>query len=197
MSVPTLEAKSISKSYGATRALASASLELFSGEVHVLLGENGAGKSTLGKIIAGLERADGGEIRRDGRPIAEYSLRKARESGIEIVLQELSIIPLLSVSENMFLGKEGGRVLLDRRGEAAASAEVLTSFGLRCTPGTPARSLSPAQQQLLEIAKVSRTGPAIVVMDEPSSRLTAHEKEALYAAVRTLRENGTAILYIT
>jgi len=194
---PSLEVFNIRKTYGATVALAGASLALYPGEVHVLLGENGAGKSTLGKIVAGLEKPDSGEVRLNGQPVDRPFNRKAAgEAGIAIVLQELSIIPLLSVAENLFLGQEKGS-LLDQRNEKRRALSILKEYGLACHPDQPAGELSAAERQLLEIAKVAARRPQIVIMDEPSSRLTNREKVALYTSVRKLREDGASIVYVT
>jgi ribose transport system ATP-binding protein len=197
LTVTLLTARNVSKSYGATVALESASIELISGEVHVLLGENGAGKSTLGKIIAGLVRPDGGEISVAGEEMGGRSVRWARSVGIEIVLQELSLIPQLSVAENLFLGKERRAILLNPAHEREMARGYLRQFGLECDPRIPVERLAQPDRQLLEIAKAARAQPKIIVMDEPSSRLTEKEKHSLYAVVESLKKSGTAILYVT
>ena len=195
-----LSAHRISKSFGTTIALRNANLELRAGNVHILLGENGAGKSTLGKIISGLLRPDEGEIVIDGVVWRGLSVRAARSAGVEIVLQELSLIPQLSVQANLFLGHERARSMMSpisRARESREAAVLLRRFGLTCEPSTLVSQLPMAERQLVEIAKAARGGPKIIVMDEPSSRLTQREKKALFATVRTLREAGTAVLYIT
>jgi ribose transport system ATP-binding protein len=197
---PVLVATGISKSFGPTVVLRRASLELRAGAVHVLLGENGAGKSTLGKIIAGLLRPDEGEIVVDGHYRLSHTIPAARAAGVEIVLQELSLIPQLSVEANLFLGHEGVRTLLapiSRWTEAREAESLLRRFGLTCGPKTPVAQLPMAERQLVEIAKAARNGPRVIVMDEPSSRLTQREKAALFETVRALREGGTAVLYVT
>ncbi len=195
-----LSARGISKRFGATVVLRGASLDLRAGHVHVLLGENGAGKSTLGKIIAGLLPPDDGEITIGGVAGRSYSTRAARAAGVEIVLQELSLVPQLSVRTNLFLGHENRRssfVPIDRRAEAQEASVLLRRFGLTCDPTAAVASLPMAERQLIEIAKAARSRPKIIVMDEPSSRLTQREKAALFATVRALRDAGTAVLYIT
>jgi ribose transport system ATP-binding protein len=197
LSTPILTAQNVGKAYGATVALEGASIDLIPGEVHVLLGENGAGKSTLGKIIAGLVRADSGEIVITGGEKHGQTVSWARSAGIEIVLQELSVIPQLSVAENLFLGKEPDRLLLHPARELEIAERYLQQFGLDCDPRMLVARLAQPDRQLLEIAKAARGQPKIIVMDEPSSRLTGKEKGSLYSAVRSLKNNGTAILYVT
>ena len=195
-----LNARKISKRFGPTIVLRGTNLTLRPGRVHVLLGENGAGKSTLGKIIAGILPPDEGEIAIGGTVRLIHSIHAARAAGVDIVLQELSLIPQLSVQANLFLGHESARSILaplDRKAEAQEAAALLQRFGLTCRPSTKIGQLPMAERQLVEIAKAARRGPQILVMDEPSSRLTQHEKRALFATVRTLREAGTAVLYIT
>jgi ribose transport system ATP-binding protein len=198
MSAILLAARNVSKSYGATVALDGASIDLIAGEVHVLLGENGAGKSTLGKIIAGLVQSDSGEISIAGEETAGgRSRRRTRAAGVEIVLQELSLIPQLTLAENLFLGKESGHFLLDPTRERQVTSSYLRQFGLDYDPRMLVERLPQPDRQLLEIAKAARGRPKIIVMDEPSSRLTAKEKHSLYAVIKSLKDNGTAILYVT
>lgn len=196
MSEPVLRTSGISKVYDATVALSDASIELYPGEVHVLLGENGAGKSTLGKIIAGLELPSDGTIAVAGQTHAGYSIAQARAAGIEIVLQELSSIPTLTVAENIALGHERG-FMQSRAAEAEEARQIIARLGLRFSPDTLVGQLSTAERQLLEIAKAARSSPAVIVMDEPSSRLTQKEREALYKIVRDLKAEGSAILFVT
>ena len=199
-SVPALVATGISKRFGPTTVLSRANLELRAGTVHILLGENGAGKSTLGKIIAGLLAPDEGEIVVDGKPRRSHGIAAARAEGVEMVLQELSLIPQLSVEANLFLGHEGARTMMapiSRRAEAREAELLLRRFGLTCGARTPVAQLPMAQRQLVEIAKAARGRPRIIVMDEPSSRLTQREKAALFDTVRALKEAGTAVLYVT
>lgn len=195
-----LSARGISKRFGATVVLCGTSFDLRAARVHILLGENGAGKSTLGKIIAGLLPPDDGEIVVGGVAHRGYSIKTARAAGVEMVLQELSLVPQLSVRTNLFLGHENrlsSLMPIDRRAEAKEAPALLRRFGLTCDPIVPVASLPMAERQLIEIAKAARGKPKIIVMDEPSSRLTQREKAALFATVRALRDAGTAVLYVT
>jgi ribose transport system ATP-binding protein len=198
--IPVLVATGISKRFGPTTVLRRAALELKAGAVHILLGENGAGKSTLGKIISGLLAPDEGEIIIDGNPRRGHTIAAARAAGVEIVLQELSLVPQLSVEANLFLGHEGVRTTLapiSRRAEAREAEFLLRRFGLTCCPRTLVAQLPMAERQLVEIAKAARGRPRLIVMDEPSSRLTQREKAALFDSVRSLKESGAAVLYVT
>jgi ribose transport system ATP-binding protein len=195
-----LVANGISKRFGPTIVLRRANLTLRAGTVHILLGENGAGKSTLGKIVSGLLQHDEGQIIIDGQVRSSQTIQAARSAGVEIVLQELSLIPELPVAANLFLGHEGVHTTLApiaRHTEAREAASLLKRFGLTCGAKTPVSQLPMAERQLVEIAKAARGRPRVIVMDEPSSRLTQREKAALFATVRALREAGTAVLYIT
>ncbi|HVO15256.1 MAG TPA: sugar ABC transporter ATP-binding protein [Alphaproteobacteria bacterium] len=190
----------LAKAFGATQALAGAGLELRAGEVHALLGENGSGKSTLAKILAGIHRPDAGEIRVDGAPVAVGDVAEARRLGIAIVFQELSLLPDLSVADNLGLGREAARCLLGpvRRGaERARCAAVLGQLGLDIDPRRLVRRLSMAQKQMVEIAKALLLEPQLLILDEPTSSLTEHEKTQLFGVIRRLRTAGTAILYVT
>ena len=198
--VDALRAIAVSKSFGVTRALDKASIELRQSEVHILLGENGAGKSTLAKIIAGVESMDTGELRIDDRPVNIASARDARRLGIAMVFQELSLASHLSVRENLFLGSETAArpySLLRRGAETAKAQAVLKRLGLEVAVDEPVANLSIAQKQLVEIAKVLARQPRIVIMDEPTSTLTEREKGFLFKVIRSLQQSGVAILYVT
>jgi ribose transport system ATP-binding protein len=197
VTTPILTVRGATKRYGVTVALDDATIDLFPGEVHVLLGENGAGKSTLGKVVAGRVAPDGGEFIVGGMPRKEHTIEAARAAGIELVLQELSLIPQLTVAENLFLGRESERLVARRRQERKATRELLAQFAIDRSPDDLVAELHLPERQLLEIAKAARTRPRIIVMDEPSSRLTAKEKASLYKTIEMLKGAGTAILYIT
>lgn len=197
---PALEVKGLSKAYGATQALKDASIDLRSGEVHILLGENGAGKSTLAKIIAGLVSADSGTILIDGKVARIDSAKQARRQGIAIVFQELSLVPHLSVVDNLFLGAEnsyGPFSLLRRKEETEHSRDILRSLQLEFPPDTLVGELSIAQKQMLEIAKALLQKPRILIMDEPTSTLTEREKGFLFRILAQLQKQNVAILYVT
>jgi ABC-type sugar transport system ATPase subunit len=190
----------LAKAFGATRALDGADLELRPGEIHALLGENGSGKSTLAKILVGIHHADSGEVRVDGAPLPPGDVAAARRLGIAIVFQELSLVPDLSVADNLYMGREAGRFLLrpiQRRREATDAGAALAKLGLAIDPRRLVRHLGMAEKQMVEIAKALLRSPAYLILDEPTSTLTEHEKAHLFAVVRDLREAGTSILYVT
>ena len=195
-----LEVRGLRKAFGATRALAGASIALEAGEVHVLLGENGSGKSTLAKIVAGIHAADGGEILVKGAPAALGDARASRTLGIAIVFQELSLAPELSVADNLFLGREDASHpfrVIDRRAERARCREVLDRLETEIDLDAPVRGLSIARKQIVEVAKALLQQPLIMILDEPTATLTEREKAHLFAVVRRLRAEGVALLYIT
>ena len=195
-----LEVKNISKAFGATQALTNASIDLRAGEVHILLGENGAGKSTLAKIVAGLIPANSGEIIIDGRPVRVGSAQQARRLGIAIVFQELSLVPHLTVVDNLFLGAERANrpfSVLRRREEADRSAEILRLLELDIDPDALVGEMTIAQKQMLEIAKALLQEPRILIMDEPTSTLTEREKGFLFRMIAQLQKRDVAILYVT
>ncbi len=190
----------MAKSFGPTRALNGASLTVRAGEVHVLLGENGAGKSTLGKIVAGLLHPDSGEIRIGGETADISDVRSARRLGIAMVMQELSLAPSLGVVDNLFLGRERRAhpfALLQRASERARALEMLCTLGVDISLDDKVADLPVAKKQMLEIAKALLQSPRLLIMDEPTSTLTAREKQTHLDMVKTLRDRGTAILYVT
>ncbi|MEQ4304057.1 sugar ABC transporter ATP-binding protein [Plantactinospora sp. B6F1] len=189
----------VRKSFGAVQALADGRLELRAGEVHALVGENGAGKSTLVKILAGVHAPDAGEVTMDGAPLALTGPADARTAGIAVIYQEPTLFPDLSVAENIFMGRQPLRGL--RRIDSAAmrrrAAELFARLGVPLDPDRPARGLSIADQQLVEIAKALSFEARVLVMDEPTAALSGIEVERLFAVVRSLREAGAAILFIS
>lgn len=195
-----LRASGISKRFGATQALDGASIDLCRGSVHILLGENGAGKSTLAKVVAGVHRADAGRIEVNGRKTEIMDTSTARECGIGIVFQELSLAPHLSVLDNIFLGAESHRrpySLLARGRERRRCRDVLELLELDVQLDAPVSGLPIAQKQLVEIAKVLARDSKIIIMDEPTSTLTDREKQALFRVIGILKQRGVAILYVT
>jgi ribose transport system ATP-binding protein len=197
---PALAAIDLHKSFGPTRALQGASLELAAGQIHALLGENGSGKSTFAKIVAGAQTADRGAIRRDGREIVVSDPAAARAVGIVMVFQELSLAPDLDVASNMFLGREQpGRWpgCVDNKVEQETCRAVLGRLGLDLDPRQPVRALGMAQKQMLEIGKALSQDPAVLILDEPTASLTRREIEQLFGLVRRLRDARAAILYVT
>jgi len=199
MSENILELKNISKSFSGVEVLHNVSFELRPGEVHALLGENGAGKSTLVKIITGVHYPDKGEILLNGEPVHFSDARESRQAGIAAIYQELSLFPDLDVAENIFAGRQpvtlGGRV--DWRKLYAEAGKLLESLGVKLDLKQKARTLSIAQQQMVEIARAFSINAQILIMDEPSSSLTLHEVDDLFRLVRRLRAEGTAIIFIS
>jgi rhamnose transport system ATP-binding protein len=191
----------VSKWFGPTRALDQVSVDFRAGEIHALVGENGAGKSTLLNIVGGVVRPDiGSEMELDGEPVdfGRWSPRAARLAGISMVPQELSLIEPMSVAENIFLGREPGRVgVLDRRAMRRRARELLRRVGATFSPETPVERLSVAQIQLVEIAKALSYESRVVAMDEPSAVLAGEELERLFRIVHQLAEEGAAVVYVS
>ncbi len=170
------------------------------GQVHVLLGQNGAGKSTLIKILCGAHHPDQGEVVVDGQPVRIDSPADARRLGIAVIFQEFSLVPYLSVAQNVFLGREyRGRVpgTIDRRRMHADADRLLRMLGVDLDTRTLAHSLGVAQQQVVEIAKALSQNARILVMDEPTAALSDPEIDRLFERIRTLKGDGVAIVYIS
>jgi len=194
-----LELKNISKSFSGVEVLHQVSLALRPGEVHALLGENGAGKSTLVKVITGVHQPDSGDIFLDGNQVHFNDTWETRQAGITAIYQELSLFPDLDVAENIFVGSQpvtaGGRI--DWRKLYKKAEELLNSLGVHLDLKQKARSLSIAQQQMVEIARAFSLNARILIMDEPTSSLTLNEVADLFRLVRRLRDGGTAIIFIS
>ena len=194
---PILEMDHVSKRFGATQALDDVSLALYQGEIHALLGENGAGKSTLIKIFTGIQQQDSGEIRIDGEVVRVGSAQDAQRLGVAAIYQEPMIFPDLSVAENIFIGHRNRGAIVDRRRMEREAAEVLARLGVQLDVGEPARGLTLAEQQTVEIAKAISLDVRVLIMDEPTASLSAHEVRQLFRIVATLRQQGVAILFIS
>ncbi|MGA2127055.1 MAG: sugar ABC transporter ATP-binding protein [Xanthobacteraceae bacterium] len=196
---PILEMRNISKTFVGVRVLKNVSLSVRSGEVHALMGENGAGKSTLMKVLSGAYKADpGGEIRVAGEPVVIDGPHAARQLGISIIYQELSLAPNLTVAENIFLGVELSRNgAIDRQAMNVASTPILNRLGVSFTPRTMVGQLSMADRQLVEIARALHARSRILIMDEPTTSLSSRETDKLFALIRSLRAEGLAIIYIS
>jgi rhamnose transport system ATP-binding protein len=199
MSETILELKNISKSFSGVEVLHDVSFSLRPGEVHALLGENGAGKSTLVKIITGVHQPDHGEIRLNNEFVHFSDARESRNAGIAAIYQELSLFPDLDVAENIFVGRQPltRAGLIDWKKLYAEAEALLTSLGVHIDLKQKARSLSIAQQQMVEIARAISINARILIMDEPTSSLTLSEAADLFRLVRRLREGGTAIIFIS
>jgi len=189
----------ITKSFGATRALADVELSVHAGEVLALIGENGAGKSTLMKVLSGAHRPDAGEMYLDGRIYAPAGPHQARQSGVAMIYQELNLALDLSVADNVMLGQEIHRAgwVLQKR-EQAQVAEALETLGHpELQPQTPVGRLSVGARQLVEIARALVARPKVIVFDEPTSSLTSHDVEHLFQVITKLRAAGLGIVYIS
>ncbi len=198
-SPPALAMRGVSKSFGAVNALRDVRLDLFAGEVHGLVGENGAGKSTLVKVLAGAHPPDAGALTLHGHPLGLTGPADARAAGIAVIYQEPTLFADLSVAENIFIGRQPLRSLrrIDTAAMRARSLELFRRLGVHLEPDRLARGLSIADQQLVEIAKALSFDARILVMDEPTAALSGVEVERLFAVVRSLRDAGGAVLFIS
>jgi ribose transport system ATP-binding protein len=193
-----LELRGVSVAFGATVALSSVSFELLPAEVHVLAGENGAGKSTLIRVIAGAERGYTGELRVRGRAVRFAGPADAVQSGIATIHQELSLVPSLSVAENLRLGAPGSPFgLVKARADAEAARVALARVELELDPDAPVGSLTLGERQLVEIARALAREASVLVMDEPTSALSESEAERLFARLDELVRRGTSVIYIS
>ncbi len=194
-----LKAVDISKTYGVTRALKGVNFEVRRGKVTVLFGENGAGKSTLMKILSGVETPTGGHLELDGEVVGLDSTSDAVARGISIIHQELNLCANLSVRDNIFIGRElrtrtGG---VDYARESDITAALMERLEEPIRPGTLVQDLRVGQQQVVEIARALAADTRILIMDEPTSALSASEVEVLFKVIRDLTANGVAIVYIS
>ena len=190
--------ENITKRYAGLLALDRVNLTINSGEVHGLFGQNGAGKSTLIQIVAGDIQPSSGQITLNGEAIKIRSVHHARELGISAVFQEFSLIPQLSVEENLFLGSEfkAGPFLKKKRLRESA-VDTLARLGFALDPQRKVMHLSRAEQQMVEIAKAFRSKPSIMILDEPTASLTEREAERLFSMIDVLKEDGIGVIYIS
>jgi rhamnose transport system ATP-binding protein len=194
---PILEMVHISKSFGGTQALEDVSLQLYSGEIHALLGENGAGKSTLIKIMTGIQQQDAGDMLVDGQKVRVASSQDAQRLGVAAIYQEPMIFPDLSVAENIFIGHTKRGKIVDRRRMEREAEAVLERLDVKLDVGEPARGLTLAEQQTVEIAKAISLDVRVLIMDEPTASLSAHEVRKLFRIVASLKRQGVAVLFIS
>ena len=196
---PALVLRDVAKSFGAVVALRSGTLTLESGSIHALVGENGAGKSTLVKIIAGLYQRDAGEFLLAGESVDFSSTAQAKAAGIAVIYQEPTLFPDLSVTENIFMGRQPTRSFgrIDRAAMRAEAVELFARLGVRIDPDRPTLGLSIADQQIIEIAKAISLDARVLVMDEPTAALSGVEVDRLFAVARSLRDEGRALLFIS
>ena len=180
-------------------ALKNVEFELHAGAVNVLVGENGAGKSTMMKIIAGVEQPSQGRMLLDGEPVQLRDTDDAARHGIGIVFQELNLFPNLTIAENLFIGREIVRAghAIDTAAQTARTRELLRELEHDLDPATPVGELRIGQQQIIEIAKALSQNARILILDEPTSALSAPEVEILFRVIRDLKARGVAIVYIS
>jgi len=193
-----LEMRQIDKSFPGVHALKNVSMKLNRGEVLGLVGENGAGKSTLIKVLGGAHPPDAGKILIEGRLAHIPSPTAAQQAGVSIIYQEFNLIPDLTVTENIFLGREKTRMGLVRASEEhQKTLQLFKKIGISINPNARCNELTVAQQQTAEIAKALSVNAKIIVMDEPTATLTTQETERLFAIVRDLKSHGLGIIYIS
>src|SRR5262245_13664385 len=193
-----VEFKAISKRFPGVIALDGVSFEIARGSCHALIGENGAGKSTLGKILAGVYTADDGEIRLDGKVIHPSNPLVARHLGIAMVHQELAFCPNMTVAENLCLGDMPRRAgWVDRSRMRDQARAMLDAIEADLDVSAPIAELSTAQEQLVQIAAAVGTHASIIVMDEPTSSLSAHESEHLFHLLARLKQRGITVIYVS
>ena len=195
-----LEVSDVTKAFPGIRALDGVDLKVCEGEVHAVVGENGAGKSTLMMTLGGIYKPDSGEIRINGNPVFFESARDANEKGISIVYQELSLLPNLSVAENIFANRQPVKAfnIIDRQRLHNETEKMLTMFDVpEIKPDMLVKELSMANQQVIEILKAMSFNPKVLILDEPTSSLTEVEVKQLFNNIRVLKEKGIAIIYIS
>lgn len=193
-----IETVALTKHYPGVKALDGVDFKLAAGEVHVLFGENGAGKSTLITLLAGANQPTSGQIIIEGREVTLHSVLDARRHGVSAVFQEFSLIPTLTVAENLFLGDEAGRHgFINRRALTARARELLADLQFDLDPARRVSTLTRAEQQMVEIAKGFRSKLRVLILDEPTASLTDRETERLFTLIGRLKAEGAGIIYIT
>lgn len=200
MSEYILEMENINKSFNGIHVLKNINLKVKKGEVHALVGGNGAGKSTIMKILTGVYTLDSGTIKVDGQPIKISSTNDANQHGIRMIFQEMSLIPTLTVAENIYLNqrvKEKGLQIINKKEMEKKAAELLKTFEIDVDPGAVVNTLGVGYCQLIEIAKALSREAKILVMDEPTASLTEAETQILFGIVEKLKKKGVTIIYIS
>ncbi|TYL49832.1 sugar ABC transporter ATP-binding protein [Nocardioides sp. BGMRC 2183] len=194
-----LELQDVAKSFGAVAALRSGTLRVAPGSIHALVGENGAGKSTLVKIVAGVHRRDAGVFEFQGKAVDFSSTAESKSAGVAVIYQEPTLFPDLSVAENIFMGRQplGAARRIDRARMYAESEALFERLGVVLDPRRPARGLSIADQQIIEIAKAISLDAALLIMDEPTAALSGVEVDRLFAVARSLRDEGRGLVFIS
>jgi len=196
---PLVAMRGISKTFGVNAVLRDVDFDLRAGEVHALLGENGAGKSTLMKILMGVHRPDAGRVMLDGVDITEQSVHAKLGRGIAMIFQELSLLPNLTVGENILMGREPRRVgwRIDFRGLKREAQRLLDTYDFPIRAADRVETLGFAQRQMVEVVKALASGARVLIMDEPTSSLTVREEDKLFSIIRSLKAKGIGIIYIS
>lgn len=199
MERPVIELKNISKSFSGVTVLDNVTFEVFPGQVHALVGGNGAGKSTLMKILTGVYQKDSGKILLNGKEVIFNSYKDAFQKGIAMIFQEMSSVPTLSVTENIFLNNEilKKRYFLDKSKMREKAVELLERLGVSINPDIIVENLTVGEKQMVEIVKALSSDAKILVMDEPTASLSAKEVDKLFQIVENLKNQGIAIIYIS
>ncbi|TQC50691.1 sugar ABC transporter ATP-binding protein [Rhodococcus sp. WS4] len=197
--VPLLEVRDVTKSFGNVAAVQGVSFPLYGGEAHALVGENGAGKSTIVKMLAGVHGPDTGSLLVGGEEVSLGSPADAKARGIAVIYQEPTLFPDLTIAENIFIGTQPRARfgMIDRGAMNAAARALFDRLGVPMDPDRPARGLSIADQQLVEIAKALSTDANVIVMDEPTAALSGNEVERLFKVARSLCASGAAVMFIS
>ena len=195
---PLLNTINLTKNFIANRALDQVNFELLPGEVHVLFGENGAGKSTLVSVLAGAIQPSSGEIKINQQAVTLKNVHEARELGISAVFQEFSLIPQMTVAENILLGAESTKKgFLQSKRDLDKVQEILNNFEFNVNPNTKVNQLSRAEQQMVEIAKAFRSELSVLILDEPTASLTDYETNHLFKLIEILKQKNVGIIYIS
>lgn len=195
---PLLSINNISKEFPGVKALTDVSFDVYPGEIHVLIGENGAGKSTLIKMLSGVYSIEKGSIKYKGKEINFRSPKDAIQNGIAVIHQELSIVPDLTVAENIFLGRENKKgVVIDTARTDAIAREYISEIGVDIKPNALLSSLSNAEKQMVEIARAIFFNVSLIIMDEPTSALSDSEVSTLFRIIRNLKRKNVSVIYIS
>ena len=190
-----IEMRSATKEYRGVAAVKKVDFTLMSGEVHALLGENGAGKSTLTKIMAGVTQLTEGEMLLDGRPVTFMTPGEALSNGVAMVFQETSLVPSMTVAQNLFLGEE--KLFNRLRGIYISAQQFMQSLNFQVNPWADVATLGAAQKQMVEIARAVRQNARVIIFDEPTATLTPEEKRHFFALIKDLRQRGVSVIFIS
>ncbi len=196
---PAVRMRDVSMRFGGVRALDGVHLEVAAGEVHALLGENGAGKSTILKILRGVQAPTAGTIEIGGVLLAAHTAEAARATGVAMAFQEMSLVPTLTVAQNVFLNREikAGLGLIDDRAAVAEAGRLFARMGVAVDPTAKVADIPAGHRQLTEIVKATSQPCKVLVLDEPTTALSRNEVERLFDYVRQLRDNGVAVIYVS